>query len=125
MLRAQAVENRGNLLSQFLGRNPDDLEPGPGGISKGAENVEHGTNSDFASWGSGVFHRRVKVGSEHKADAYCLQTLSDSFSAELNPPSQCFQDIGAAAVAGHCPGAVLGYFESCAGRNKCGGCGGL
>src|SRR4030042_501024 len=123
MLCAQAVENGGDLLSQFLRRNTDDLKLGSGGISKGAENIEHGTNSDFASGDSGVFHCRVEVGSEHESNANYFNALSDSLSPELNLNPQCLQDIGATTVAGYCPVTMLGYFDSCAGDNKGGRCG--
>src|SRR4030042_3530410 len=108
MLWAQAGENGGERLSQFLRRNTDDLKLGSGGISKGAENIEHSANSDFASGDSGVFHCRVEVGSEHESNANCFDALSDSLSPELNLNPQCLQDIGATAMAGHCPGHMLG-----------------
>src|SRR5512136_93988 len=77
MLCAQAVEHRGNLVSQFLRGNTDDLKLGFGGVGEGTKDIEHSANSDFASGDSSIFHCWMEDRSKHKTDAHCLQTLGD------------------------------------------------
>ena len=94
---------------------------GAGGVGEGAEDVEYGSDADFAAHRGGVAHGGVKGLGEHKADAAVADAPRYGFGGEVDAHAEGFQHIGGAAAAGGGAVAVLGDAQSGAGGHQRGG----
>ena len=70
-----------------------------------------------------MFHGRMKLGGEHKADADLLDGLGDLFGREVEADAEGREHIGRAAMRGRGAVAMLGNFASRACEDECGGSG--
>ena len=87
----------------------DHLVGGAGGIGQRPQQVHHGLDAQLLPHGRGVAHGAVIGGREQEREAGRGQELGGGRRAEVGADAQRRVEVGAAALAGERPVAVLGH----------------
>ena len=81
-------------------------------IGERAEQIENRANPQFARIGADIFHRRMVVGREHKADANFVNTARNRFGRKIQMHAERFQNVRRTAFGRNGAIAVFGDFRA-------------
>jgi len=118
MFRFESGEGMGHQFRGFGRRGSNQLVAGAGRVGEWSQKVENGPHLQFEAGGLGMLHGRVQRGGEEESDTGVGDRRGDQIRLVTDVHAEGFQDIGAAALAGHGSVAMLGDAHPGAGRDE-------
>ena len=112
MLAAQAAQRYGHLLPQRAVRHAQNLASRARRVGERPKYVEHRAYAYLPPGRAGESHGGMECGSEHEANPHLPDAPLHTLRPQVYFDSRGFQDVGAAARAGHGAVAVLGNLEA-------------